>query len=105
EQYNRTNQDHLKLTRKILAKAAALLVACMLVYTTAAEAADLPRARPAAHDVLTAGQWRQVDQSVDRALDFLVAQQQPDGSFTAPQVCQPGITALCVLAFLSRGHL
>lgn len=56
-------------------------------------------------DVLTAAQWREVDRSIDRGLDYLASQQRDDGSFEAPPTGQPGVTALCVLAFLSRGHL
>ncbi|HTI50250.1 MAG TPA: hypothetical protein VL475_04840, partial [Planctomycetaceae bacterium] len=68
--------------------------------------ADRPaaKARPA-RELLSAEQWQRLDQSVDRGLEFLASVQQPDGSFDAPTQAQPGITALCVLAFLSRGHL
>ena len=68
-------------------------------------AADPARTDFAPRDVLTATQWGEVDQSVDRGLAYLVTQQRKDGSFTAPPTGQPGVTALCVLAFLSRGHL
>lgn len=64
-----------------------------------AEAIESPR------EVLTAAEWRQVDQTIDRGLDYLAARQRDDGSFEAPPTGQPGVTALCVLAFLSRGHL
>jgi hypothetical protein len=42
---------------------------------------------------------------VDRALAYLASQQKSDGSFDSDLVGQPGVTALCTLAFLSRGHL
>jgi hypothetical protein len=42
---------------------------------------------------------------VDRGLEYLATQQEPDGSFKTLAVGQPGITSLCVMAFLSRGHL
>jgi len=55
--------------------------------------------------VLTPRQRARVEASVDRGLKFLVSQQQRNGSFSAPAAGQPGVTSLCVLAFLSRGHL
>ncbi len=60
---------------------------------------------PSPRDVLTAAQWRDVDRSIDRGLDYLAMQQQADGSFQTPATGQPGVTSLCVLAYLSRGHL
>ncbi|QDU45939.1 Prenyltransferase and squalene oxidase repeat protein [Symmachiella dynata] len=64
-----------------------------------------PPAPASPRDVLSAAQWRNVDRSIHRGLDYLAAQQREDGSFEAPPTGQPGVTALCVLAFLSRGHL
>ncbi|HEX5470717.1 MAG TPA: hypothetical protein VFW73_02470 [Lacipirellulaceae bacterium] len=55
-------------------------------------------------NVLSATDWRRVDQSVDRALTFLAAQQQPDGCFPSTPNAQPGVTSLCVLAFMAHGH-
>ena len=56
-------------------------------------------------DVLDAAQWKRVDASVDRGLAYLASQQRADGSFATRPTGQPGITALTVLAFLSRGHV
>src|SRR5262245_14657987 len=56
-------------------------------------------------DVLNAAQWKRLDEGTDRALEFLAQRQQPDGSFEAPPQAQPGITAISVLALLSRGHV
>jgi hypothetical protein len=56
-------------------------------------------------DVLTAAEWRRVDTAVDRALIWLAAQQQPDGSFPTLERGQPGVTSLCVLAFMAQGHM
>jgi hypothetical protein len=71
--------------------------------------AEDPFARPKAGDpgrgVLSEQNWRRVDEAVDRGLEFLSTQQRADGSFNAPDLGQPGITSLCVLAFLARGHV
>ena len=56
-------------------------------------------------DVLTAAQWQRVDDSVDRALEWLAGQQQRDGSFPTLPQGQPGVTSLCVMAFMAHGHL
>ncbi len=55
-------------------------------------------------NVLTPDTWRRVDGSVNRALAWLAAQQQPDGSFQTLPNGQPAVTCLCVLAFMAHGH-
>ncbi len=55
--------------------------------------------------VLSPSQWERIDTSVDLALEFLATQQRRDGSFNTLDTGQPGVTSLCVLAFLSRGHV
>lgn len=55
-------------------------------------------------EILSDGQWQQVDESILRALDWLASKQQRDGSFPAPMECQPAITALCAMAFMANGH-
>src|SRR3954463_8338659 len=54
--------------------------------------------------VLSSQEWQRVDHSVDRGLAFLASQQQPDGSFPSLDYAQPGVTSLCVLAFMAHGH-
>jgi hypothetical protein len=70
----------------------------------------LPRqvstSRPeASADVLSGAERVAVDRSVDRALGWIAARQEPSGRFPSVESGQPAITALCVMAFLSRGHL
>jgi len=56
-------------------------------------------------DVFTDEQWQQVDDSVDRGLAWIARQQGAEGSFHSNRRSgQPGITSLCIMAFLSRGH-
>src|ERR1041384_2667591 len=54
--------------------------------------------------VLPPAKWRQVEESVDRALAHIALRQAADGSFPTIPAGQPGVTSLCVMAFLSRGH-
>src|SRR4029079_8047916 len=70
-----------------------------------------PQARVAKRDaddamskVLSPGEWRRLDSAVDRALAWLASQQQPGGSFPTLTQGQPGVTSLCVLAFMAHGH-
>ena len=89
----------------------ALLTAICLAATVIGPAADESRAVRAAEgtaapsDVLSPAQRRMVDRAVDRALAMIAANQRSDGSFPTPVRAQPGVTALCVQAFLTRGHL
>jgi hypothetical protein len=55
-------------------------------------------------DALSSEEWKRVDESVERALEWLASQQEPEGSFPTRDVGQPAITSLCVMAFLSAGH-
>lgn len=89
-----------------------LIVACLIAASwliapaalhSAEPVASLPGASPS--EVLTPQQWQQVDATVDRGLAYLASQQRSDGSIAAPTTGQPGITALAVIAFLSRGHV
>ncbi|MEX2287325.1 MAG: hypothetical protein WD648_09565 [Planctomycetaceae bacterium] len=64
-------------------------------------AADRFGTRP----ILTDAQWQKLDAAVDRGLVFIAKQQSLDGSFPTEASGQPAVTALCVIAFLSRGHI
>ena len=55
--------------------------------------------------VLTDDQWQQIDAAVERGLAWLASQQQRDGSFPTLPNGQPGVTSLCVMAFMAHGHL
>jgi len=56
-------------------------------------------------DVLDPRDWKIVDETVDLALEWLARQQQRDGRFRTVDTGQPAVTSLCILAFLSRGHI
>ncbi|NOZ40111.1 MAG: terpene cyclase/mutase family protein [Planctomycetes bacterium] len=54
---------------------------------------------------LTEKDWSQVDQSVSRAVDWIVSTQQRDGSFPTVPHGQPAVTSFGVLAMLAQGEL
>jgi hypothetical protein len=63
------------------------------------------RARDEVSATLLSGEeWRRVDEAVKQALSWLANQQRPDGSFPTVDRGQPGVTSLCVLAFMAHGH-
>jgi len=78
---------------------------------SAADAPTAPRAggQPDTRSILSAAQWRIVEDSMDRALGWLASRQQPNGAFYTPNevenLAQPGVSAVVVMAFLARGHL
>ena len=82
-----------------------------MVFIAAVFSADLlcaqdkaePRRAPNA-DVLAKEQWKQLDESVERATAWLVTQQKDDGSFEAIEQGQPAVTSFCVMAFLAQGE-
>jgi hypothetical protein len=56
-------------------------------------------------EVLSAQEWRRVDSAVNRALAWLASQQRRNGSFPTRELGQPGVTSLCMMAFMAHGHL
>lgn len=60
--------------------------------------------RSVPREVLTEARWAAVERAVDRGLEHLIHEQKRDGSFNGLSRDEPGITGLCMLAFLSRGH-
>ena len=68
-----------------------------------AQAETEPRSAPD-KSVLDPEQWKQLDQSVERGLEWLISQQNDDGSFKTIDLGQPGVTAFCLMAFLAQGE-
>ena len=54
--------------------------------------------------LLSPEEWKQLDGAVDRGLNFIGKSQNGDGSFPTLMQAQPGVTGLCVMALLARGH-
>src|SRR5690606_28779600 len=77
------------------------VLVCLCAFVSGVRAADLPRSS----ELLSPEEWQRLDTAVDRGLEYLSTRQRPDGSFEAHELGQPGITSLCVMAFLSRGHV
>lgn len=46
-----------------------------------------------------------VEASADRALEYLIGQQEPQGCWPSSYGSNNGVNALCLLAFLGRGHV
>jgi hypothetical protein len=57
-----------------------------------------------AASVLTQDQWNRLDRAVDGGIRFIAKSQNADGSFPTLMQAQPGVTSLCVMAMLARGH-
>jgi hypothetical protein len=57
-----------------------------------------------ARGLLSPEQWHVLDRAVDKGLHFLSSNQESDGSFATEISAQPGVTSLCIMAFLARGH-
>jgi hypothetical protein len=62
------------------------------------------RANDTPSNVLSAEEWQRVDVAVERGANFLISQQQPDGSFPTMPHAQPAVTSLCLLGFMAHGH-
>jgi hypothetical protein len=77
----------------------------VIVLPLAARAQAVRTSDASPRDVLSPAEWTQVDASVDRALAWLAREQQSDGSFPTLESGQPGVTALCVMAFIAHGHM
>jgi hypothetical protein len=70
-----------------------------------------PEATPSAHakppnlDALSKAEWQRIDRAVEKALDWLSHQQAADGSFPSLDSGQPAVTSICIMAYLSAGHM
>jgi hypothetical protein len=56
-------------------------------------------------NVLPPEEWKRVDAAVERALNWMAAKQLDSGEFPTLVRGQPGVTSLCMMAFLSHGHM
>ena len=82
-----------------------ILTFCMAFTLASANCQDPPTGSDFPDDVLNDEERAAVDASVERALSWLANTQQRDGSFPTLPTGQPGVTSLCVLAFMAHGHV
>ena len=80
-----------------------VLAAAFVSNNLFAQAQTERRATPD-DSVLTKEQWKQLDASVKRGLEWLIAQQADNGSFKGIDAGQPAVTAFGLMAFLSTGE-
>lgn len=90
----RKKHRHLRAVDSLLIGVMALLIGFGSGTLTLADTASSSLAR---YD-------KAVDQSVDRALEFLAQNQLADGSFRSNLKGNTGVTSLCIMAFLAKGH-
>jgi hypothetical protein len=65
----------------------------------------IARSQGAPDEVLSETERDALDASIERALAWMAKSQQRDGSFPTLPTGQPGVTSLCVMAFMAHGHV
>ncbi len=103
---------------RILSPVRPILVLCLAATTLHAQDSQLSglrelsrasatprRATEPPGNVLSPSEWQAVDAAVERAVNFLVSQQQADGSFPTMEHAQPAVTSLCTLGLMAHGRM
>lgn len=85
--------------------AAAAVALCPQTAAAQAEPPSVIAESSNLNAALPPGEWSRIEDSVDRGLKWLAAQQGDDGRFPGMESAQPALTSMAVMAFLSRGHL
>lgn len=91
--------------RKIVSWTVISLLAASRLTAQDGKPAVVKSDQAAIQRVLTDAEWKRVKSSVDRGLAWLIQKQSSNGSFESNPRDEPGITGLCLLAFLSSGRL
>ncbi|MAE63384.1 MAG: hypothetical protein CMJ18_03855 [Phycisphaeraceae bacterium] len=86
-------------TSRIVCVVVAVAVAMLIVAAPAAAAERSAALLPDPHEMA------RVEAAVDQSLEYLLSQQHPDGSWPSGKGVNNGVNALCLLAFLGRGHV
>ena len=61
--------------------------------------------READYSLISESRWQEIDLSVDRGIQWLVNNQNADGTYPGPRVERTAITSLAAMAMMSRGHV
>ena len=59
---------------------------------------------PPNFELIAESTWEQIERSVDRGVEYLIRRQNPNGTFGGTDIQATGITSLCAMAMISRGH-
>ena len=81
-----------------------LVLAAAFISNNLFAQAQIERQATPDDSVLTKEQWKQLDASVKRGLEWLITQQADNGSFKGIDAGQPAVTAFGLMAFLSTGE-
>lgn len=54
--------------------------------------------------ILPDAQWQAIERSIDRGIDYMLSQQNRNGSFGIHELERPAVTSLVCMALISRGH-
>ena len=81
-----------------------MMLATLLLSASPLTAQDAGGASADAAAMLDPAEMQRIEAAVDKALEYLVAQQRPDGSWPSGYGNNNGVNAVCLLALLGRGH-
>ena len=84
--------------------ASILLVLFSFVTGSLLAQVETETASPPDSKLLNKQQWKNIDDSVVRGLEWLASKQQGDGSFEGIDAGQPAVTGFCLMAFLAKGE-
>ena len=98
--------QHLKTNRICLIALIGIILQSVTAYaqTDTFQTINPESAASGTKQILSSEQQTLVEDAIARALDWLAANHQADGSFPTLPSGQPGVTSLSVMAFLSAGH-